>query len=305
MSEQDGIGTRSSGTVSGLSSGDELIVTYRTLRVALLGAVVLLAFSIKYEIFFRADGDLLGSISAYFHTPARSIFVGSLIAIGMSVIAIRGVDDDEDAGGRFTRNEELYLNIAGMLAPIVALVPVAPPGEDRLPDDLIEQLKNNMTALIAVGILATLALWLWPSDAPTDPGRREAVRRSLTVYTAVIIVGAGVFVVWESARPAFHYVAAIAMFGCFGVVAKINWRRSAAGRYRTTYAVVTVGMAAAAVVIGGYKLLTEWPFDVGLPVWHTSVFWLEVIEIVLFAGFWIAQTAERWGSLAGTSPGTR
>lgn len=275
----EGVAAVSGASASGLRR--ELVVTYRTLRLALLGAVGLLAISLILEI-LRADFDLRGSISAYFHSTSQSIFVGSLIAIGMSVVAIRG------AG-----NEEFFLNLAGMLAPVVALVPVAPPGQDKLSDAMITNLKNNMAALILIGLVATLALWLWPKASQTDPGRSSSIRRALLIYTGVIVIGSLVFVVWESARPTFHYVAAISMFVCFGVVAAINWARTDHGWHHRAYGFVTIGMAIALVVIGGYKLLSE-AFDTGLPEWHTSVFWLEVIEIALFAGFWTTQTIEQW-----------
>lgn len=259
----------------------ELIVTYRTLRLALLGAIGLLAISIGIQV-VRADLNVRGSVSAYFHSPSQSIFVGTLMAIGMSVVAIRG-----------SGSEEFFLNLAGMLAPIVALVPVAPPGQDELTDAMISNLKNNMAALILIGLIATLALWLWPKGSQTDPGRSSSIRLALILYTGVIVAGSLVFVVWESARPTFHYIAAISMFICFGIVAAINWGRSAPGWPRRAYRFVAIGMAIALVVIGGYKLLSE-VADTGLGEWHTSVFWLEVIEIALFAGLWITQTIEQW-----------
>ena len=285
----DDVAAAASATATALRR--EMIVTYRTLRIALIGAIGLLATSLIIEI-IRADLDLRGSISAYFHSPSQSIFVGSLIAIGMSVIAIRGEG-----------SEELFLNLAGVLAPVVALVPVAPPGMDKLPDALITNLKNNMVALIVVGLIATIALWLWPKSSQTDPGRSSSIRLALLIYTGVIVIGSFVFVIWESARPAFHYIAAISMFVCFGVVAAINWSRTEQGWHRQAYRFVTIGMAISLVVIGGYKLFSE-AIDTGLPEWHTSVFWLEVIEIALFAGFWITQTIEQWNRADARAAGT-
>src|SRR5690606_14821202 len=63
--------------------------TYRYLRLSLVGLVFLLLFCVWLE---RLTGDPanrhLGSISAYYYTPARSVFVGALVAIGISLAAI-------------------------------------------------------------------------------------------------------------------------------------------------------------------------------------------------------------------------
>jgi hypothetical protein len=262
----------------------QALVTYRTLRVALFGALGLLVVSILFTV-WRDDWAVLGSISAYVHTTTEAVFVGTLIAIGMSVLVVRGTDD-----------EELWLNIAGMLAPVVALVPVAPQGFEELPEPLVANVRNNVGALLVVALVALVALWKWPRDAQADPVRRQALWRALVAYTA-IVVGIGVaFLTWDSARSHLHYVAAIPMFVCFGVVALRNWQRHDAGTYRSVYRFVTIGMATAAVVVLAWKALSEWIAEV-LPVWNTSVFWLEVVEILLFAGLWLAQTIERWDDL--------
>jgi hypothetical protein len=85
--------------------------TYRYLRLALVALVALIMTAVALE--WGRTHCLQTSISAYYYTPARSIFVGSLVAIGVALIAIRGRSDGEDA----------LLNLAGMLAPVVAFVP--------------------------------------------------------------------------------------------------------------------------------------------------------------------------------------
>ena len=88
--------------------------TYRYLRLSLVGLVVLLLFCVWLERLGGAQANRhLGSISAYYYTPARSVFVGALVAIGISLVAIVGRRGFEDTA----------LNIAGMLAPVVAMVP--------------------------------------------------------------------------------------------------------------------------------------------------------------------------------------
>src|SRR5262249_55555658 len=91
------------------------VSTYRYLRLSIVVMVLALFVSVLIERFHV--GCWQGSISAYYYTPAHAIFVGALVAIGVSLIAIKGSTDLED----------VLLNVAGLLAPIVAFVPTTPP----------------------------------------------------------------------------------------------------------------------------------------------------------------------------------
>src|SRR5918996_3258587 len=94
----------------------DVIKTYRYLRIGMIGAVVLLAVSIAIE---RSKVDCWQtSISAYYYTPVRAIFVGCLIAVSLSLIVYKGRSTWEDAS----------LNFAGMLAPVVAVAPTTDVG---------------------------------------------------------------------------------------------------------------------------------------------------------------------------------
>ena len=131
------------------------ITTYRYLRISMVGAVLLLAVSIAIE---RAQVDCWQtSVSAYYYTPVRAIFVGVLMAVGLCLIAIKGSTTWEDA----------TLNAAGMLAPIVAVVPTSDVGtcwsqtprplpvndDGQLADWVVANIDNNITALIVTGIV--------------------------------------------------------------------------------------------------------------------------------------------------------
>jgi hypothetical protein len=97
---------------------DFAIKTWRYLRLAMIALVVGLAAAVIYEVARRGGDCVQTSISAYYYTPARAIFIGALIAIGACLICLRGSRDWED----------ILLNVAGMLAPVVALVPTPAPG---------------------------------------------------------------------------------------------------------------------------------------------------------------------------------
>lgn len=58
------------------------------------------------------------SMSAYYHTDMRDIFVGALFAMGFSLLVYKG----------FSRSEDWALNIAGVLALGIAFFPTDPTG---------------------------------------------------------------------------------------------------------------------------------------------------------------------------------
>ena len=61
----------------------------------------------------QSTGCFQTSISAYYYTPVHGVFIGALVAVGTCLICLRGNTDAED----------ILLNLAGMFAPVVALVP--------------------------------------------------------------------------------------------------------------------------------------------------------------------------------------
>jgi hypothetical protein len=121
----------------------------------MVGAVVLLAASIAIE---RSKVDCWQtSISAYYYTPVRAIFVGSMIAVDLSLIVYKG-----------RAWEDVCLNFAGMLAPVVAVVPTTDVGrcwsvapsplpvnaDGSLADWVVTNIDNNIYALLIAGALA-------------------------------------------------------------------------------------------------------------------------------------------------------
>ncbi|HSN10874.1 MAG TPA: hypothetical protein VLS51_02045, partial [Propionibacteriaceae bacterium] len=134
------------------SKGQSTIITYRALRMGVVAAAVLLMVSLVVEV-VRVHGLVLTSISASFYSPVRNIFVGVLIATGMALIAIMGREKGEDGA----------LNLAGMLAPVIGLLPttVGPsaPGACRdgvakcIPAATLVDVENNVSSLLVLGFL--------------------------------------------------------------------------------------------------------------------------------------------------------
>lgn len=92
-----------------------IVTTYSDLRIGI--AVVALLFPPSLWIFGNYFPSLQTpfqpSMSAYYHTPLRNIFVGCLFIIGSFLYIYRG----------FTKRENYLLNIAGISAILIALCP--------------------------------------------------------------------------------------------------------------------------------------------------------------------------------------
>lgn len=90
-----------------------IYASYFSLRIgmAIIGIVLpVLVWLVAKQI----EGlDLLGSISAYYHTASRDVFVGSLFAIGASAYLYKG----------YSHEENLAMNLAGIFAVGVAIFP--------------------------------------------------------------------------------------------------------------------------------------------------------------------------------------
>lgn len=270
------------------------IKTYRYLRISMVGAVALLAVSIVIE---RSQVDCWQtSVSAYYYTPVRAIFVGVLMSIGLCLIVIKGSTAWEDA----------TLNVAGMLAPVVAVVPTTDvgrcwsvsPGRSPLTPDgdlevwVITNVENNITALLVTGIaglliaaaIATIATRNMRAIAEVG---EVGTRLGLLGAMSLLIAAAVAFVFWDGFDARAHGLAAVAMFGFLAAAVGINaWQRrnDAAPRvYFWLYATIAVLMVAATMIM----------FPLGSR-WEHMVLVLEATEIMLFAVFWLAQTKEHW-----------
>jgi hypothetical protein len=271
----------------------DAIKTYRYLRIGMIGAVVLLAASIAIE---RSKVDCWQtSISAYYYTPVRAIFVGAMIAVGLALIVHKGRSPGED----------VCLNFAGMFAPVVAVAPTTdvgrcwsvPPSplpvrdDGSLADWVVTNIDNNIYALLIAGgiglsVAAITAMVVNRSvRAPIQQGER-GTRVSLAVTGVVLLFGWWLIQNWDDFNTRAHGYAAVLMFVFLigAIIAKVveHWSDRDKGWFRV-YAAVAVLM-----VVGGILIPTTRIFD------EHTVFALEAYEIVFFAFYWIVQTVENW-----------
>lgn len=274
---------------------DSAIKSYRYLRIGIVGVVGLLAVSIGFE---RAKASCWQtSISAYYYTPVRSIFVGGLLAIGLCLIVVKGS----------TAWEDTCLNIAGMLAPVVALVPTSDAGkcwsvqpiplpirdDGSLANWVVSNVDNNIKSLLLAGVAGLLvaagvAMVVTRNAAAVAKVGPTGTRLALLGAMLLLIVAFVAFNTWKHFDTDSHFVAAIAMFVFLaGAVGGNAWEhRHGASIYFWLYGTIVVLMAVAAVTL--VALSSGWR--------HVQLF-LEGIQISLFAAFWLVQTKEHWNEV--------
>ena len=262
------------------------IRTWRYLRLAMIALVIGLGAAVAYEIVRRGGDCVQTSISAYYYTHAQAIFVGALVAIGACLICLRGS----------TEHEDVLLNLSGMLAPVVAIVPTPDAGKcaslPGVPEDPTPNIENNITALLVVGLaaflmLAALSVLAWRRGQHGSHARpRTAALVGYGVAVGLWIAGGVVFL---GAREWFvghaHGYAAGAMFTFIIVVAVLNAfsfkNKQRDPNARNRYSVIAILMPVSVLgllVFGGkYHVLAA-----------------EIAAISLFAVFWAFQTEELW-----------
>lgn len=253
------------------------VKSYRYLRIAMITVILMLGVAVVVEWMNTRSGCLQESISAYYYTPVQSIFVGALITIGVCMVALKGTSDGED----------VFLNLGGMLAPIVALVPTPEPGRCRSVGVAVaaapENIQNNVIALFFAGFIGLVV------GAVTLIGPGTGKPKPVQIWGAVGAVliflgGVGWFVLDRSGfdRGA-HYTAAITLFVCIVIVAVLNSLRQ-----RVRYGTVAILMVVSGLGLGFYTWRTGWAHGVLV---------VEATLILLFAVFWAVQTQEFWKKL--------
>lgn len=294
------------------------VKSHAYLRTAMVALLLGLGAAVFWQT-WRQDFEILGSVSAYYYTPAQAIFVGALIGLGASMVALKGTRPEEDA----------LLNLGGVFAALVAIVPTSR-GEDHetavaaceqgagpllteqattgpdcptiraLEEATRANVENNLGALLVVGALALLATVLFAlRDRRADHRSESKFWAGFGFVAALAVWLAGLaaslwFIDWFIEYA--HYLAAVGLLLCIFFVAVSNARRyrdeqprgihreagavSALARYRYT---VIAWIMVVVVPVGVVLVLTG----------NLPLFWLEIVAAALFAAFWTVQTIEQ------------
>jgi len=289
--------------------------TYTALRLGSVAVIAVLAISLWLE--HRTGNCWQTSISAYYYTGVQSVFVGTLITLGFVMIVLWGKTAFEDG----------FLNIAGMLAPVVAFVPtndavkcgITKPNGRPVSAEEAQQIiearehaiYNNMEAYLIVltGVVAILLLigiaayrqhWKSITEHPV------AYWGPWGMALTVAVIG-WILVNKDDHDPSVnhtHSYAATFMFVFIGVVVASVGRQKWTGKHERdgkphkgwarTYWVLALLM-----LVGGLAI----KFIPGSQDFETHrTIWLEAYEILLLAAFWGLQTGDRWNE--GAPPRT-
>lgn len=293
--------------------------THRYLRLSLVLIVFALLISVLIQTVvvswdpFHVGWNLLPSISHYYYTGARSVFVGALIATSFALLALSG------RGPATT-----LLDIAAIFAPLIALVPTGvhpdhpvggetcPVGDACIPAAALVDARVGVATYAVVVITAVIVMAAIRAKKHITT-RSAGLVSTIAVATAVV-VAALAFIPGVNADFPFnfwpfpssiHFLVTLLFFGTFAAV-PIRMRRGQAedgekppsARQRRIY-----GWVGWLLIADLVMLVLAFLFRSalgGIPLILIG----EVIALVLFAAFWWVQTFQRWGDpdQAGLAP---
>lgn len=255
------------------------------LLLRLFAVAPLLFLAVALVIDFSSRGSFLDSISAYYGSPVRDVFVGSLVAVGIVYVVYRGSTDLEDRA----------LDLAGFFVVIVALVPYnyetmleAMAMANMAGESMIAR-RTLFWVLVAWIMIAALFYSVqlrWRKRvAPAFTGKSQLIQ----VLSSVVWTGFVAFaLVWLIAGQPFatlHFVAAVLVILCLIVVVAMHAFRyedeQMEPRKQSGLKLVYTAIAAwmfAGLVLGAVL------YAFGNNSW---VFITEVVEIGAFVAFWV------------------
>jgi hypothetical protein len=287
------------------------VKSYRYLRIAMIGVLFALAAAVFYQT--SQQNSFLASVSAYYYTSAQGVFVGALIGLGVSMIALQGMNDAENT----------FLNLGGMFAIVVAIVPTGRgpdfdtavqacrksggtllthrasnsldcPTVRALQEASRGNVENNMAALLIAGGLALIlaAVILYKGrNGGAGTAERKWIFAGFSVAVLLWVGGLialATSVDWLAGNA--HYIAASSLGLCILVAVVANAHRrqvrdksTNAGNLLSAYRYTWI----AGIMLGGAGVL------IGLwQVGVISLFWVEISVALMFILFWTVQTFE-------------
>lgn len=274
---------------------DTSLDTYRYLRGSIPIMLVMLGAAVVTE--WAGSRSLQTSISAYYFTAVHAVFIAALCAIGALLIVYKGLKPTED----------ILLNLAGVLAFIVAFVPTSrpasPTSEPVLPrtaSDLpVEAVTNaaviaNVSAVVIALLVARAASWWMYRRTGTGRKLEPIAKKAAWLQRAVLAVGLVALIFkpdWFVSHA--HGIAAVVMFSA--IIATVFLTAFMADKvvpsanpplyhriYQRTAIAMVVTLIAAVVV------------HFALDNFNHIVLVVEVVLIVEFGVYWAVQTVEKW-----------
>ncbi|MGJ0389226.1 hypothetical protein [Microbacterium sp. CGR1] len=282
--------------------------THRYLRLSLVFIVFALLASVLIQTVvtswepFALGWDPLPSISHSFYTPARTVFVGALIAASLALLALSGRD-----------RATTLLDISALFAPLIAIVPTGLANRERIgghecPDNfecVPVEFQGDMRfgiavyAVVVVAVVITMTVIRHRTHTPNRSARLVSI---IALVTAAVVVA---LAFWPAVNEYFpfnfwpvhsiHFVVTLLFFGVFAAVPILYaggplepGETPPTPRQRSIYRWIA-GLLIVDLLLLVMALLFRQAFG-ETPV----VLFGEAVALILFAAFWSVQTFQRW-----------
>jgi hypothetical protein len=191
-----------------------ITASYTHLRLGI--GVIALALPLVLVI---GDRELRPSMSDYYYTAMRDAFVGAVIAIGVFLYLYKG----------FSTRENWALNIAGILAVFVAILPTEAPGEASN----VRSTVHIASAVIFFLAIAYVCIFRASDTLSLIRDTRDAEKYALTYklfgigmivspFLALVLA----FTIGQSALIFFVETLAVWIFAAFWIVKSVELRRT-------------------------------------------------------------------------------
>lgn len=265
--------------------------TYRYVRLGIIGAifaifVVLIAYGLT--------AGWPTSISALYYTPANTVFVGSLFAVSLGLLALSGHSV-----------EQVMLDLAGIMAPLIAIVPTAigdndvpgmiggcPTDMPCVPELFLPAIAYGMVTFAVVGgVGVVVAVILAVVQRTVSRGLLLAI-----AVAAAIIAGMTLWWALDPASfvPSAHLVATASLLGFMALASIAAASAAGAGPYRAIYAVLAMLIVVSLLFIVAVTLFHLAGVDLVAATGAPLILIGELVALGLFAMFWLTQTAQKW-----------
>lgn len=282
--------------------------THRYLRLSLVLIVFTLLVGVALQSIVVTWEPLifgwhpLASISHTFHTPGRDVFVGSLLAASVVLLALSG-----------RSRATTLLDVCAVFAPLIAIVPTGladsravghltcPVMVDCIPSADIGSAKAGIAvyAVVVVAVVVTMAVIRRRTRTPNPSARLVSI---IALITAAAMTALAFWPALNENFPfnfwpvaSIHFAVTLVFFGVFAAVPIL----SAGGplepgetpptpRQRSIYRWIA-GLLIADLLLLVVALLFRQTFG------ETPVVLIgEAVALILFAWFWWVQTFHRW-----------
>jgi len=178
-------------TKSAPHSDPILDVSYLSLRKAIGWIGIVMPWVARGYAKFESGTPFLMSISAYYHTPGRDIFVGSLFAAGLFLGFYRGSHN--------SIQDRILAILWGISAALIGLIPMNPCGDRELMaiSSNLECKQTYHFIPVAVFFAINIYMALFRFTKPSQPHVTEKKPKRNKIYIACGVVMLGsVLAIW-------------------------------------------------------------------------------------------------------------